>query len=438
MALSRRQFIGRAGLFGIAAVAPLQALYARPARAQSFTVAGFGPLVPDPAGILDLPAGFTYRSLSSRGETMSDGTLVASGHDGMATFRGKGATTILIRNHELSPTSSTAVVAPNGQTYDPLCKGGTTTLVIAPGPERQLVSHYTSLAGTYRNCAGGPTPWGSYITCEEDTSTPATTSTVSAFHGYNFEVPRLAPGAVTPVPLVAMGRFNHEAIAVDPATGIVYQTEDRGDSLFYRFIPTQPRNLAAGGVLEAMRIVGQPQVNTKNGFPVNQVFQVDWVRIDEPNPATDTVRAEGFSKGAALISRGEGAFYANGEIYFVSTNGGTASRGQVWRYIPGATAAEGGTIELFTEPNNSAILDGPDNIVVAPFGDLLLMEDGSSTQFVVGVTPQGGLYQFARNAASTSEFAGGCFSPDGETFFVNVQSPGVTFAIWGPWANRVS
>ncbi|GAA6621923.1 alkaline phosphatase PhoX [Scytonema sp. NUACC26] len=449
MAFSRRKFFALAGTTAATLVIGenLKGLHAI-AQGASSQAYGYGPLIKDPNGLLDLPAGFQYRAFSRTGDLMSDGNPVPGGHDGMAAFPGPNRSVILVRNHELSPNSSTGVI---GNKYDELCKGGTTTLVV--NPNRELVKDYATLAGTYRNCAGGLTPWGSWISCEENTSTPETTpptieqpansgifvpnpNRVTKRHGYNFEVPALLKpknGTVDPVPLVEMGRFNHEAVAVDPRTGIVYQTEDSGDSLFYRFIPNKPGYLQEGGVLEALAIVGLFQENTKTGFPVGKKYQAEWVRIEDYDPYDDTVRKEGFAKGAAQFARGEGIWYGNGEFYFCCTSGGANSGGQVWRYIPGRTAKEGGTIELFVEPNDKSILDMPDNIVVAPFGDLILCEDGDDEQFVVGVTPEGGLYQFARNALNDNEFAGACFSPDNQTLFVNIQTPGITFAIWGPW-----
>jgi secreted PhoX family phosphatase len=222
---------------------------------------------------------------------MSDGSLVPGDHDGMAAFAGPRDTTILIRNHELSPDEVTKpkVKAPVDKQYDTLSRGGTTTLIV--GSDRKLIKDYASLAGTYRNCAGGRTPWGSWISCEETTATPANApGSVLKMHGYNFEVPISAKSPVDPIPLVAMGRFNHEAVAVDPKTGIVYETEDQRDGLFYRFIPNQPGKLSAGGVLEALKIKGRPQAKTFADFPVGKPMQVEWVRIEDPNPATDTVR----------------------------------------------------------------------------------------------------------------------------------------------------
>ncbi|NES83289.1 MAG: DUF839 domain-containing protein, partial [Moorea sp. SIO2B7] len=315
----------------------------------------------------------------------------------------------------------------------------------ASGSVKVIDKQYTSLAGTERNCSGGPTPWGSWISCEESTVTPTTypaddPRSVSMKHGYNFEVP-ITGEVVQAEPLVAMGRFNHEAVAVDPNTGIVYQTEDRMDGLFYRFIPKQPGNLKAGGLLEALKIQGTFQKITVENFPVGQPMAVEWVRIEDVDPEEDTVRVEGFGKGATQFTRGEGAWYGNNEVYFTCTSGGSLNpntgwangAGQVWRYVPGSNPQEGGTIELFVESHDRSLLEHPDNVTMSPSGDLILCEDGGGDQFLVGVNPKGELYQLARNALNSSEFAGACFSPNGRIMFVNIQEPGITFAIQGPW-----
>lgn len=417
MTLSRRQFfsLAGAGTAGALLLSPLQAFYAK----RTLAAGPYGALVADPLGVLDLPAGFSYVRLSETGQMMNDGYTVPGGHDGMGAFAGANGNTILIRNHELSPTSSNGVGAPNSKKYDTKGRGGTTTLVVSPNGA--LVSHYGSLAGTYRNCAGGPTPWGSWLSCEESFEVG------NKKHGYIFEVPSSATGFVTPVPLVAMGRFNHEAAAVDPDTGYVYLTEDRSDSLLYRFVPSTANNLSAG-TLYALKITAIPQADTTTGFTVGQSHAVSWVQIANPDPASDTVRSAGFNLGAAKFARGEGIFYGNGDIYFCCTSGGSAGLGQVWRYTPATN-----TLRLYIEPNNSGTLDFPDNIVVAPNNDIFLCEDGNGTDFIVGVTPTGSLYKFARNALNTNEFAGVCFSPNGQIMFVNVQTPGITFAITGPW-----
>jgi len=427
---------------GVTMVSPLEAFYARIANGQVAKGTGYGSLSPklpvnaaeltntligdlSNTAILELPSGFNYTALSLTGQLMDDGGQVPGSHDGMAAFEGPNGSTILVRNHEVSAGGSNAVVAP--KLYDQL-GGGTTNLVV--GSNRKLIKHFATLGGTIRNCAGGPTPWGSWVSCEENTSVPGSDNTLAKRHGYNFEVPATADiVTVDPLPLVAMGRFNHEAIAVDPATGYVYETEDRGDSCFYRFRPQQKGSLRSGGELEALVIQGAP-ADTRTGYLgyKGTPLPVSWVKIDDVDPADDTLRIEAQGKGAAIFARGEGAWYGNGLIYFVCTSGGDIEEGQVFAYNPTYN-----TLTLVVESTSASELDNPDNITVTPFGDLLLCEDGDSTQYIVGVNQKGELYQFAKNNLNTSEYAGACFSPDGKTLFVNIQTPGITLAIWGPW-----
>lgn len=464
MSFSRRKFLTLAGTTaaGVTMVSPLEAFYARLANGQVANGIGYGPLSPQlpnnadelkgfilggfdlgTTPLLELPQGFNYTAISITGQSMTDGGTVPSNHDGMAAFLGANNTTILVRNHEVGAAAEAAnpVIAPDK--YDQLAGGGTTTLVI--GPNRRVKSQYASLAGTIRNCAGGPTPWGSWVSCEENFNAglPGIVR-----HGYNFEVPAGDTIQVAdPVPLVAMGRFNHEAVAVEPDTGWVYETEDRGDSCFYRFRPNQKGNLQSGGILEALEITDsraanvEPvtgSANTSTGyFGLKGVpLSVTWVKIDEVDPVEDSVRVEARSKGAARFSRGEGAWYGNGLTYFVCSNGGNAKVGQVFAYKSNANDPSTGTLTLVVEATASDVLAAPDNICVAPFGDLFLCEDGSGTEYVVGVNKKGELYRFATNALNGSEFAGACFSPDGKTMFVNIQSPGITLAIWGPWTRN--
>jgi secreted PhoX family phosphatase len=460
MSVSRRQFLVQAAAFSLG-FQGMQTLFARNAfaspRASQLTE-GFGPLRPDPAGILELAEGFTYKVISRRGDAMDDGLRVPGAQDGMAAFAGPNGKTILVCNHELS--SDNVAYGGFGDDYGLLAKldasklfdnghgktpalGGTTTLVYDTRTQ-SLERRFLSLAGTARNCAGGPTPWNSWITCEE--TTQRADAMHAQDHGWCFEVPAQAEGGpVTPVALKDMGRFNHEAIAVDAHSGVVYLTEDRPDGLLYRFLPNAPGKLAEGGRLQALSIQDERSCDTRNweGTPriaPGTMLKTAWIDVHNPASPEDDLRLQGFEAGAARFARGEGMWYADGVIYFACTNGGAAYKGQVWKYRPspmeGRTeeAQQPGTLELFVEPNDGGLIDNADNLTVAPWGDLILCEDGSGEQFLVGVTPEASIYKLARNAmASNSEFAGVSFAPDGSTLFVNIQTEGLTLAITGPW-----
>lgn len=434
--ISRRNFLGLVGVSatGTILASSLKKAYSASAEVKSLTVSKFGALKPDPQGILDLPEGLQYKVISAVGDKMNDGLFVPNNHDGMGAFAGKNGATILVRNHELNPVATRNNLAAEIPQYDPLCPGCTTTLIVEH--DRNLRQHYLSLAGTNRNCSGGVTTWNTWISCEEDVATPYAPpgysleevrkhwGKVERKHGYNFEVP--LTGIAQPKPLVAMGRFRHEAVAIDPMTGYIYQTEDQNNSCFYRFRPQEARNLSAGGTLEAMVIKDLPRVDTGLNFPLNQPKSIEWVEIEDVDPDYDTLRYEAQAKGAAIFRRGEGMCYADGEFYFTCTNGGQARVGQIFRY-----SRDNETIELFLESPGTKTLDYPDNLTVAPFGDLIVCEDGRGEQRLIGITLEGQLYQFARNALNNSEFAGVCFSPDSQTMFVNIYNPGMTLAIWG-------
>ncbi len=419
--------------------------------------AGFGPLVSDPLGRFDLPAGFTYQIISQIGDPMDDGLRVPGRPDGMATFPGPGGRTIIIRNHELTPSGGIASpfgnsnenigLIPASKFYDirdgvTPCIGATTTLLYNT-QSGTLEGQWLSLVGTQRNCAGGLTPWGSWLSCEENV-----TLTGGGFledHGFVFEVPATStPQIADPIALTAMGRFNHEAAAVDPASGVIYMTEDVTDSLIYRFLPDVPGDLAAGGQLQALVVQGKPSLDTRNfsgpqTVVTGDVQAVQWIDLTNVLSPLNDLRAQGFAAGAARFARGEGMWYDDGVVFFACTSGGNSGDGQIWKYVPSpdeglaAEASQPATLELFIEPNNSSILNRADNITAAPWGDLILCEDGFGMDYMVGVTPAGDTYQFARNAISSSELAGGTFSPDGTTLFVNIQESGWTLAITGPF-----
>lgn len=420
----------------------------------------YGKLKRDPKGVLNLPDGFTYKIIARRGKPMSDGLVHPDKPDGMATFAGKDGRIILIRNHELMPTNFSAF----GKGYEFLhkidtknmydmrkgnlpCNGGTTTLVINE-ESLEVEKSWLSLGGTLRNCAGGPTPWGSWISCEEIVVQP--TNSYESGHGYNFEVPASEEiGMVDPIPLKEMGQFNHEAVCVDPKTGIVYQTEDRDDGLIYRFIPNTPGELVKGGKLQALMIKGPTINSTRNWrtdtvtFPINQPLEVEWVDLENVyDLKNDDLRRRGHLKGAALFARGEGMWFGNNELYFACTSGGITKTGQIFRYTPSpneGTPAEKdnpGKIELFLEPNNTDLLRHCDNLTISPWGDVVFCEDNERPR-AIGITPAGEFYRVAENVGYKSEFAGGVFSPSGKTYFVNIQHAGLTVAIQGPWQQTV-
>jgi secreted PhoX family phosphatase len=458
--ISRRDFLRTAGLYS-AGFAGLRALVSRPLSAAEPVAGarvGFGPLA-EAQGSLRLPRGFSATIFSATGAEMDDGLLVPGQPDGMAAFAGPDGRVLLVRNHELGsdeihfsafgPDRARLARIDASRLYDrgngshPNL-GGTTTLVFDPRTQR-LERHFLSLAGTVQNCAGGPTPWGTWISCEEIADTPEPHA--ERPHGYNFEVtPGTKPELVRPVPLVAMGRFRHEAIAVDPRSGAVYQTEDIGDGLLYRFLPREPGRLAAGGRLQALALRSTAIADTRNwtkrAFPVGRPQPVTWIDLDDVDSPQSDLRWRGARAGAAVFARGEGAWQGNDAVYFAMTNGGANRLGQIFAYRPGpfeGTAREAespGTLELFAEPNDSALLSNCDNLTVAPWGDLVICEDTSGVCRILGVTPRGEFYTIASHVEAGSEFAGACFSPDGSTLFLNVMTPGYTVAITGPWERR--
>ena len=420
---------------------------------------GFGELVPMAAKntgetYLALPRGFEYNVMGKVGGKMSDGRSTPARHDGMWTFR-VGRELRIVRNHEVTggrvPRPGTAIGS--GNHYDETAGGGTTTLVI--DPKTGLIKRdFVSLSGTLVNCSGGPTPWGSWITCEETSVGPTVRTLqngnkIGGFpkpHGYCFEVPAAANSTVAPVPLKAMGRFEHETVAVDRRTGVVYLTEDFNPCGFYRFIPNRSKRLAEGGTLQMLAVKGKPGYDTRTGQKQATTLPVEWVTIDNPDPDTDldasAVFKQGKAKGGATFKRLEGSCADDrGNIYFDSTSGGDKNAGQIWLYSPD-NKHEGRLTLVFESPDRD-ILDMPDNMCLRPKSrQLFICEDSdyavpgaTAENFVRILTPDGRIADFAKNISKlpATEFAGSTFSPDGRFLFLNLQVVGATFAIWGDW-----
>ncbi|MGI9270154.1 MAG: alkaline phosphatase PhoX [Woeseiaceae bacterium] len=440
--LNRRRFLQS---LAIAAVTPSTPSLARSASSP------LGPLRPDPERIIDLPAGFTYRVVSRSGDRMADGLRVPHDHDGMAAFPGDDGRVILVCNHELGPENADKSAfdpdldALPGFVQDKIYDagggrtpglGGTTTTIYNPKTGRTERQHL-SLIGTEYNCAGGATPWGSWLSCEETFHNPGSGILYrrDKAHGYVFEVPAAASGLVDPVPIRAMGKFEHEAAAVHAGSGIVYMTEDRHQSLVYRYIPDTPGDLQAGGQLQALAIGDGPSVRTHNWqdearIKIGEELPVRWLDLDNVDSRENDLRVRGAAQGAATFARGEGLCVAGDDLFITATIGGAERMSQVFRYrwSPG-----GGSLSLIAESTSHSLLRGADNIVMAPFGDLLVCEDTASNCGIVGIGPDGVQYAVADNAYSDSELAGVCFSPDGKILFVNIQYRGLTLAITGPW-----
>jgi len=448
---TRRQFLTTSAL----AFVGLQRLVAA-TPATKIASSRFGPLIADPKGIIDLPAGFSYRVLSRQGETMVDGFKVPGKPDGMAAFAGPDGKVVLVCNHELSTDMKRlGPFADNSRypeeldrslSHDPGTDGksphlgGTTNLVFDPTTGETL-SQFLSLTGTDRNCAGGPMPWGSWITCEEPEHT---TTERGKNHGWCFEVKATTePGLQKAVALRELGRFRHEAVALDPATGILYLTEDRNDGLLYRFLP-DIKNDFSSGKLQALVVVDKPKAdlrnyNSKSSFPETGTdIEVIWIDLEDTHAPKDDLRIRGHAAGAALFARGEGIHFTDSGIFIACTDGGPDRRGQIFRLTPSGLAEKPDALELFLQCDTNSPLVNGDNLCPAPGGGLIVCEDLVNSSFAEHthlrwIEPDGSIATVARNSKDSSEFAGSCFSPDGKWLFVNLQGHGLTLGITGPW-----
>jgi secreted PhoX family phosphatase len=459
--LTRRGFLGRTAATGLGIVVAgsidVIAGSGGPLAASRSSV-GYGELVPDPAGLLALPPGFSYRIVSQAGVTpTADGVPAASDPDGTGMFPTATGCT-LVNNHEIGGSEPFGVPTVAGLTYDTGARGGTSNIEVDADGNR--LTEYTSVAGTHNNCAGGITPWGTWLTCEETEQRKG--GQFQQDHGYVFEVDPASQAAnvgKSPVPLKFLGRFAHEAVAVDPATQVGYETEDAAspNGLYYRWLP--PAGFAGGkdalrtlalssggataGRLQAMscyrgsRHIPDLSLATQPGTQ----YAVRWVDVPDRDAATVPVRKQFSDEQVTRSRKLEGAWWADGGAYFVASfaRAGDGSinehDGQVWFYDPAR-----GTVTLKTifgvnlDPTvDTENYDGPDNITVSPYGGVILAEDGEGIQHLVGVTDQGKTYPIARNELNDSEFTGPTFSADGRILFANIQTPGHVFAITGPW-----
>ncbi|CAA9434259.1 MAG: hypothetical protein AVDCRST_MAG80-787 [uncultured Rubrobacteraceae bacterium] len=497
--ISRRAFLGLGGASAAALLlsgSPLAVLGAKTAKgAPPSAAVGYGPLVPK--GDLALPAEFNYQVVDRELTPMRDGKPTPGIFDAMGAYpdtgggiHGDGDRTILIRNHEnRERAGEIKVVTGPAFEYDESAFGGNTKLVVErektgesdPQSGQELyeytvVDKFAILGGTSTNCAGGELPFKKWMTCEEVVKRQPN----GKKHGYNFEIDAMADGPVVAVPIPQMGRFAHEATTW--RSGILYQTEDRSitpdpvtekrllGACLYRYIPDQrvgqSDNFAeTTGPLQAAKLKNEFHANMDTGRAVGVPYEVEWVTVDEPDHEDDSDnrrdRVRGFTptrvqaqdKGACFFDRMEG-MWANAQgggfkVYFDCTTGGAQNLGQVWEYDPGRE-----TLTLIFESTSPGRLENPDNVTIVPqTQDIFLCEDGDDDQFVRGVTQDGEIYDFAKTQTNDSEFCGACFSPDGQTLFLNQQgdrqivdesgqpsrsrgNPAVTYAIYGPFEKR--
>ncbi|MFF0111930.1 alkaline phosphatase PhoX [Streptomyces prasinus] len=383
--MERRTFLRASAMGGAGAVLGgalwHSAAYAAPAQPGTGPYGALG--AADAHGIR-LPAGFTSRVIARSGQRVP-GTSYTwhNAPDGGACYA-DGSGWIYVSNSEVDPSGGAGAVR-----------------FSATGA---VTGAYRILSGTRQNCAGGKTPWNTWLSCEE------------VDRGYVYETDPW--GAKAAVRRDAMGRFKHEAAAADPVRGVVYLTEDVSDGCFYRFRPATWGDLSSG-TLEVL-VAG-----SGTSGPVS------WARVPDPSGATAT---RDQVSGAKRFNGGEGCHYANDTCWFT-----TKGDNRVWQYDAAAQA-----IELAYDDSlvtgGTAPLTGVDNVTGSSSGDLFVAEDGGNLEICV-ITPDDVVAPFLRvEGQSGSEITGPAFSPDGTRLYFSSQrgtsgssSGGITYEVKGPF-----
>lgn len=383
----------------------------------------YGPLGDADANGLRLPEGFTSRVVKRSGQPIGTTTEVAMPFpDGAATFPTGDGGWILVSNSETPPPGDLADPTPVGLD----ATGGVQAIVFSA--DGTITDAYSILTGSRSNCAGGATPWGTWLTCEEvDDRLDASNS------GKVFECD--PTGATPAVDLPLLGRFKHENVTVDPVGKQLYLSEDLGDGLFYRFTP-EAYPLLTAGVLEAAK--------------VNDAGTVTWLPIPDPE-CTGGTPCRQQAPDATPFDGGEGCAYDDGKV-FLTTKGDD----RVWMFD---TATQTMVVLYDAADFEEPVLTGVDHLIVqAGTGNLVVAEDGNGSDFqavmidrddftvfpVVQLTgPEHGTPAPPPFDAvpSTSEVSGLAFNPAGDRLYLNSQRGfglGVTYEVIGPWTQTTS
>jgi secreted PhoX family phosphatase len=379
----QRRSLLRAAVIGVGSSVALGFTLSREAMAypaQTGT-SPYGGLQAADANGIQLPSGFTSRVIARSTQTVSGTSHIwHSAPDGGDCFA-DGTGWIYVSNAELGSGA-----------------GGVSAIKF--NSSAQITAAYSILSGTDRNCAGGRTPWNTWLSCEE------------VDRGYVYETD---PWGVSPaVRRDAMGRFKHEAAAADPDREVIYLTEDESDGCFYRFTPTSWGNLSSGTLQVLKEVSGV----------------LSWATVPDPDGSPTRTRKQ--VSGAKVFKGGEGAYYRAGICYFT-----TKGDNRVWAYD-----AVNNSLAIVYDDNltSNPPLTGVDNLTAAPVGDLYVAEDGGNMEICV-ITPDDIVAPFLRvTGQSSSELCGVAFNPAANRLYFSSQrgttgssSGGITYEITGPF-----
>ena len=341
---------------------------------------------------LRLPRGFTGRLVAQAGQEVMRGDGTGTGYiwhpypDGGACFQTADEGWIYVSNSEIEQTGGAGALRFNR--------------------DGSIADAYSILANTNRNCAGGPTPWGTWLSCEE-------TRFGSVFE---CDISGKTPGEIRP----GLGRFRHEAAAVDLKNWCVYLTEDEEDGCFYRYVPA--------------RYLGSELMDLDHGTlqvaSVDTLGKVTWLAVPNPLPHSKSeVPTRKQVKEATIFQGGEGLWYHEGLVYLT-----TKHDNRVWAYD---TKSEVISVLYDRKIASDKTLKGVDNVTVSSDGHILVAEDGGDMQIVI-LGPYGDIYPIVQvHGQDHSEMTGPSISPDGTRLYFSSQrgphawSKGQTFEITG-------